>query len=556
MRHLNPAPLILALLAAVLLSTGAAAQLEIDAFDVFEDPRVLDGKGLQEQFETAETSVEVIVTLAKSPEIQDFPNWKDRSAAVAHRERVGAHVEALLGRVLCGDVELHRRLENLPVFSCVINLAGLRKLLSEPIVESVEFNKSYQLQTFGQVELMLRTEATKQLRVDTGGRGVSIAVVDSGIDGEHFELGGEYCPNSKVIGGADLYNNDYCPMGGGDLEHGTAVAGAAAGNRTFTDEVTWLGGIALHAKLYDCRVISWDGLIYQIYWQMAWDWCLTHQYDDPDNPILVLCNSFSSMHISYSVCDGGSVDTLIDALHSAGITIFAAAGNHGLCNGMTDPACRSGVISVGGTTALFSWAPIQCVDPLSCVAESGGNCNCNCDYTCDMPDGPAEVVCYSNSAPFLDLLAPSDNTTTLEAGGTFKDATGTSIACGLASGAAAVIISYARDRGIELTPDEVRNLLTSTGDLITDPKSSVQTPLINLDAALAAIPRESVWVDFAWTGMQYGTRHFPYSSFAAGANDLLPAGTMHIKAGATTGVPGADHAMQVRAEGGPVTIRQ
>ena len=67
------------------------------------------------------------------------------------------------------------------------------------------------------------------------GEGVSIAIVDTGIDYTHSRLGGAGFPNDKVIGGYDYggsannpnsEENDLMDANG----HGTSCAGIAAGS--------------------------------------------------------------------------------------------------------------------------------------------------------------------------------------------------------------------------------------------------------------------------------------------------------------------------------------
>lgn len=60
------------------------------------------------------------------------------------------------------------------------------------------------------------------------GEGVTIAVIDTGVDYTHTDLGGCFGPGCKVIGGWDLAYNDSDPMD--DNGHGTHVAATAAGD--------------------------------------------------------------------------------------------------------------------------------------------------------------------------------------------------------------------------------------------------------------------------------------------------------------------------------------
>ncbi len=62
------------------------------------------------------------------------------------------------------------------------------------------------------------------------GRGVKVAVIDTGIDYTHPDLGGCYGQGCKVEGGYDFFNYDNDPMD--DQGHGTQVAGVIAGSKT------------------------------------------------------------------------------------------------------------------------------------------------------------------------------------------------------------------------------------------------------------------------------------------------------------------------------------
>ena len=59
------------------------------------------------------------------------------------------------------------------------------------------------------------------------GENITIAVIDTGVDYTHADLGGCLGENCKVIGGYDFVNNDNDPID--DMGHGTHVAATAAG---------------------------------------------------------------------------------------------------------------------------------------------------------------------------------------------------------------------------------------------------------------------------------------------------------------------------------------
>ena len=82
------------------------------------------------------------------------------------------------------------------------------------------------------------------------GKDIKIAIIDTGVDYTHSDLGGCFGENCKVVGGYDFINNDNDPMD--DNGHGTHVASTAAGNGV-------LKGVAPDAKIYAYKVLDSGG---------------------------------------------------------------------------------------------------------------------------------------------------------------------------------------------------------------------------------------------------------------------------------------------------------
>lgn len=96
------------------------------------------------------------------------------------------------------------------------------------------------------------------------GEGMTIAIIDSGIDYTHADLGGCFGVECKVIGGYDFHNNDADPMD--DNGHGTHVAATAAGKGDHNDngiielsEGEFYNGVAPDAKIYAYKAVSETG---------------------------------------------------------------------------------------------------------------------------------------------------------------------------------------------------------------------------------------------------------------------------------------------------------
>ncbi len=373
-------------------------------------------------------------------------------------------------------------------FAAEASAEELKALADHPDVLSIEEDAILEPLMAQGIPLMNASVITDQYN----GEGMAIAICDTGIDYTHPMLGGGAFPNDKVIGGYDIGQNDPDPMDGHG--HGTSCAGIAAGSLGNVGD--YIGGVAYNAKLYALKISNsaTGGSSNTSDMVAAWEWCITHQNDDPDNPILVISTSFGGGHFSDQTACEGYVTAMTTAAANAkdvGITIVAAAGNDGYCDGLAWPACLNDVISVGAVydaaVGTFSW----CVSADSCAAKTASESCSSGYYTTDIavPDG---VAAYSNSAPFLSLLAPSNATTTTDLGGgytTYQSGFGgTSAACPYAAGAAAALQSVAKARtGAYLTPDEIKSFLSDYGDPVTDPKSGLTKPRINLKAAADAM---------------------------------------------------------------------
>jgi subtilisin family serine protease len=177
------------------------------------------------------------------------------------------------------------------------------------------------------------------------------------------------------------------------------------------------------------------------------------------------------------------------------------------------------------------------------------------------------VTSYSNTASFLTVLAPSNQCYTTDiissggysSGDYYDSFGGTSAACPYAAGAVACLQSAAKAvGGSYLSPSEVRTILTSTGDSITDGKVNITKPRVNLGQAIDHVM--SIYVDAGWTGPENGNIENPYNTLSEGVSAVPVGGFLWIKAGTYTGPDNVpitfDKAMTVRSYEGTATIGQ
>ena len=442
---------------------------------------------LKDFLDQGETTTKVIVNL-KETETVDI----QKSLEKFHKRRdLANRIHDFVSRILQGfnpgQVQQIKSLTYMAGFSAQVTLEGLEVLAEDPDVLSIEKDVLLYPNLAQGIPLMNASVA----RSSYGGEGVSVAICDTGIDYNHAALGNGGFPNSKVIGGYDTGDNDNDPM---DMQgHGTACAGISAGS--LGNQGDYIGGVAWGAKLYALKISQGSGgSAYLSDMIEAWEWCVTHQYDDPQNPILIINTSFGAGRYS-TYCDSYSfaMTTAAANAKAAGMTLFVSSGNDGYCDAIGWPACISHVVSVGAVyDAHFTAEGIGwCVQQQSCADKIP---TFGCESRFYSPEVPYsdQVTVYSNTASFLSLLAPSNWATTTQLGGGYWTAPygfgGTSAASPYAAGAAACLQSAAKAiTGTFLTPDQVQSTLMDTGDSVTDTKVAITKPRVNLGQAVASL---------------------------------------------------------------------
>lgn len=179
------------------------------------------------------------------------------------------------------------------------------------------------------------------------GQGVTIGIIDTGIDYTHPAMGGGFGPGFKVIGGYDFVNNDADPID--DHNHGTHVAGIAAGNGG------GLKGVAPDAKLVAYKVLDLNGFGF-----VSGVIAAVERTSDPDqDPLTDDALDVVNISIGAFLVEN---DPLVEAVNNAvdmGVVVVVAAGNFGFNFAMGSPGIAEKAITAGATdsddnTAWFS----------------------------------------------------------------------------------------------------------------------------------------------------------------------------------------------------------
>ncbi|OPH48873.1 hypothetical protein BC351_38160 [Paenibacillus ferrarius] len=200
----------------------------------------------------------------------------------------------------------------------------VEKLKSDPNVASVE--PDIQLQAAGQIADwgVTATQATYGWNNGYTGKGVKVAVLDTGISLNHEDL--------VVEGGTSFV--DYTTSYNDDSGHGTHVAGIIGAKNNDIGTI----GMAPDASLYAVKVLDSHGTGYLSDVIAGIDWAVEHKMD------------IVNLSMTTSV-DSQALHNAVDNAYNSGLLVVAAAGNAGTSDGSGDtiqfPAKYSSVISVG-----------------------------------------------------------------------------------------------------------------------------------------------------------------------------------------------------------------
>jgi len=272
------------------------------------------------------------------------------------------------------------------------------------------------------------------------GTGTSVAVLDTGID--YAASGIIPCANA---GDPGCVGYEYCFAKGGcttDLSHGTNVSGivfqTAPDTEVLALDVFYIDGYAHYSDI--TSALNWVMNNYTTYNIVAVNMSLggTDGYTSP--------------------CIYDGLASEISTLRAAGIATVVASGDLGFSDALTAPACAPDAISVGAVYA--------------------GNYGAETWPVCtDATTAADQVACFSDSAPFLSMLAPGVDIT--GPGGLAMS--GTSQAAPFVSGAVAVLKSETPG----LTVDDEAARLEATGTPVTDGRNGITFPRLDLNAAVS-----------------------------------------------------------------------
>jgi subtilisin family serine protease len=359
------------------------------------------------------------------------------------------------------------RFDYVPAMAMTVDASRLRSLLTGDAVAQIFEDRLMAPSLQQSVPLI----GMRPPRVEAqAGAGLSVAVLDTGVDFQHPFLKGkaaaEACFSSNAQQGGVILRSA-CPSGEESeigsgagrpcdpafgCDHGTRVAGIIAGHGNK------MSGVAPEASIVSVQVFTLVeapacgkcSLAFTSDVLRGLEWV----YRNRERHNIAAVNLSLGGGRFRQVCDNGSPYTrILELLTRAGVAPVVASGNAGLSDAIANPACVANAVSVGATS---------------------------------FGDKVAE---FSNSADFLDFLAPgatekavgkSKGVLSSIPGKGYHRTEGTSMAAPHVAGAFAVLRSAVPEASLR----QMLRALRQTGRKVVDRRNGVTVPRIQLDAAI------------------------------------------------------------------------
>jgi len=246
-----------------------------------------------------------------------------------------------------------RKLKVLPMAGAVLTNAQIQQVANWEGVESIYFNAPLTYGNYGAAEVTGGHVVHDQIGLS--GKGVTVAVLDSGIDGNHpdIQFGKTTVQNVKIVGDLDLVGTTAYLENQSNTDttsgHGTHVAGTVAGTgeASINDprRSRYYAGIAPGASLLGLGTGEGLNILFAL---EGFDYALANQQR---YGIDVITNSWGSSVSTYD--PSNPINKASYEAYRRGMVVTFAAGNDGPAENTLNPyAIVPWVINVGSGTKM------------------------------------------------------------------------------------------------------------------------------------------------------------------------------------------------------------
>jgi parallel beta-helix repeat protein len=356
---------------------------------------------------------------------------------------------------LINEITISRNMQRIPWIAAIISRNALGKLRNHQNVSIIEQD----IPIYARLsESSPQIGGNRSYHTGYAGGGISVAVLDTGIDTDHPDL------VDSVVWEECFLSGGACPTTGTDRASGPGSAEDGEGHGShvsgiITSDNDIYRGIAPDAGIVAIKILDNSGTGELSDLVAALDWVA----ENHATQAIRIVNMSLGSSVYEGTCDNqyDSLTEAANAVHAEGIALFAASGNDASDYRIDMPACLSNVISVG---AVYD-------------ADVGERTYQDCTDTTTAPD---QIACFSNVSNVLDLLAPGARITSMNRYGGTTIESGTSMACPHAAAMAALLLQVNPD----LSPEDLRILMAESGAPIYDDRIEMEFPRIDIATAL------------------------------------------------------------------------
>lgn len=377
---------------------------------------------------------------------------------------IAARRAAVLDQISDEEFRVTDTFDNISAIGGFVTADGLRKLVRDPSVERIDLDIPGKMALIESTELV---HAREVQAMGITGRGVVVAVLDTGIDTDHPDLQDDIVAQQCFCANAD--GSGCCPGGKteasgpgaaeDDQGHGTHVAGIITSGGLVAPR-----GMAPDAKIVAVRVLDKSGAAASAAQLLkAFDWIIKSQ---PAVKVVNMSLYFGAFagHCDTATSFTAALGQAVNTLRARGTLTVAAAGNEGNKGAIGTPACLTNAIGVG--------------------ASYDGNVGTISFGCTDGSTAADKVACFSNSSTALDLLAPGAAISSTGLGGGVSTFAGTSQAVPHVVGALA-LLAQAQPAATAL---QLETALKTSGRPVVD-TNGIAVPRIDVAPAVTAIRR-------------------------------------------------------------------
>ena len=330
-----------------------------------------------------------------------------------------AAVDGLLSDLPATEIRVRRRFFAVPAVSMTANPAALERLRRHPSVMRVDVDEGGTGGAVAPDEASVINRVSELVGLGFDGAGMKVAVIDSGVDRAHRDLGPRlvaehcFCSSPGGVGGC-CPNGQATQSGAGSAQddhgHGTNVAGIVVGQGLVAPRGAVPGAQLVAIKVLD-RNNSFCCTSDVV---AAMDW-LVQFHPDVDAVNL----SLGTNSLFAGDCDGATAFTqalssAVNALIASGAVVTVSTGNQGNPNATSAPSCIRNALGVAATWDFSGGA----VTFLGCTEAS---------------TSPRQPTCFSNRSATTDLYGAGAFVRSAGLGGGTSNYGGTSQAAPMAS---------------------------------------------------------------------------------------------------------------------------